>query len=236
MLEAPKSDPTLRLFRVFAGVLFLVGCLVQQRLQGRVLQRRRGLRIVQDLLESVVHTLRLPDLLYRAAVIPCVAGCGDLSAQDEVLQCREVWKALISFDVPENRVEKLHGLRGEVHHVSVPRAVEARREKQPRVIVEQHEPGFVNRRDGQVVVSGPIPRTPLERRDRASQGVPMARLDAEEQAELARRADAHARSGHSYLMCRHWFLPWIWKWPLRLWSSSDAVMSVFLSSPAGLVR
>jgi hypothetical protein len=47
----------------------------------------------------------------------------------------------------------------------------------------------------------------LQRLERFSQGIPMARSDPEEQAELARRADPDARPGRSSLSC-HPFLPW----------------------------
>jgi hypothetical protein len=49
----------------------------------------------------------------------------------------------------------------------------------------------------------------LQHPKRFPQGFPVARLDAEEQAELARRADADARPGRSGCSCCHPFLPWI---------------------------
>ena len=43
-------------------VLGSVGRLLQQRLEGRVLERFGGVGVVQHLLERLVHPLRLPDL------------------------------------------------------------------------------------------------------------------------------------------------------------------------------
>src|SRR3954466_5031561 len=118
----------------------LACCLVKQRLQGRLLQCGFGFRIVEHLLECLVHTLSLPDLLHRAAVISSVGSRRFLGAQDERLHRRKVWKAFVPFDVVEDRVEKLQRWprREEVVHVGIPWAVKARREQQPRVVVEEH--------------------------------------------------------------------------------------------------
>ena len=43
-------------------VLGSVGGLLQQRLEGRVLERFGGVGVVQHLLERLVHPMRLPDL------------------------------------------------------------------------------------------------------------------------------------------------------------------------------
>src|SRR5438046_320060 len=75
------------------------------------------------------------------------------------------------------------------------------------VVVEQHEPGLMDGRDRHVVVAGPVPRMVLQRPERFPQGIPVARPDPEEQAELARRADADARPGRSGCSCCHCFLP-----------------------------
>src|SRR5215211_7962397 len=64
----------------------------------------------------------------------------------------------------------------------------------------------MNGRDRYAVVAGPVPRMGLQRPERFPQGIPVAGLDTEEQAELARRADADARLGRS--CCRHCFLLW----------------------------
>ena len=95
-----------------------------------------------------------------------VGSGSNLSAQDEILHRREIGKAFVALDVPEDRVEELQRLGREVLHVGVPRAIEARREEQPGVMVEQHEPRFVNGRDRQVVVPRPVTRTVLQRPDR----------------------------------------------------------------------
>src|SRR5438034_163908 len=62
-------------------------------------------------------------------------------------------------------------------------------------------------RDRHVVVAGPVPRMVLQRPERFPQGIPVARPDPEEQAELARRTDADARPGRSGCSCCHCFLP-----------------------------
>src|SRR5216117_2794807 len=84
-----------------------VGGLVQQRLQGRLLQRRGGLWIVEDLLERLVHPQGLADLLDRAGVVPRVSGRARLRAQDERLHRRDVWQAFVAFGVLEDGVEQL---------------------------------------------------------------------------------------------------------------------------------
>src|SRR5215216_5925714 len=65
-----------------------VGGLVQQRLQGRLLQRRA-------------------DLLDRAGVVPRVRSRAHLRPQDERLHRCEVWQAFVAFDVLEDGVEQL---------------------------------------------------------------------------------------------------------------------------------
>src|SRR5215204_5861972 len=84
-----------------------VGGLIQQRLQGRVLQRRGGLRVVEHLLERLVDPQRLADLLDRAGVVPRVSSRAHLRAQDECLHRREVWQAFVAFDMLEDGVEQL---------------------------------------------------------------------------------------------------------------------------------
>src|SRR5215211_8304269 len=84
-----------------------VGGLVQQRLQGRLLQRRGGLWVVEHLLERLVHPQGLADLLDRAAVVPRVSSRGNLRAQDERLHRRGVWQAVVAFGVLEDGVEQL---------------------------------------------------------------------------------------------------------------------------------
>ena len=76
-------------------------------LQRRVLQRLRGLRIVEHLLERGVDPLRLPELLDGPAVVAGVGGGGLLRAQHERLDRREVREPVVALDVPEDRVEQL---------------------------------------------------------------------------------------------------------------------------------
>src|SRR5512133_4022520 len=78
-----------------------VGGLVQQRLQRRLLQRRGGLRVVEHLLERLVHPQGLADLLHRAAVVPRIGSRGNLRAQDQPLHRRGVWQAFVAFGVLE---------------------------------------------------------------------------------------------------------------------------------------
>jgi hypothetical protein len=105
----------------------------------------------------------------------------------------------------EDRVEQLQRRPrgGEVVHIGIPRTVEARDEREPGVIVEQHEPGLMDGPDRNLVVPGPIPRMVLQRPDRLPQGIPMARPDPEEQAELTRRAHADPRPRRSCSSCCH---------------------------------
>src|SRR4051794_3038364 len=82
----------------------LVGCLVEQRLQGRLLQCGFGFRIVEHLRKSFVPPLSLRVLFPRPAVISSVGSRRFLGAQDERLHRRKVWKAFVPFDVVEDRV------------------------------------------------------------------------------------------------------------------------------------
>src|SRR5215218_6952287 len=126
----------------------LVGGLVEQRLERRVLQRLGGRGVVEHLLEARVDALRLADLLDRAAVVAGVGARGLLRAENEGLHRGQVRQAVVALRVTEDRVEERERRPGgeEVLHVGVPRAVEARDERQPRVVVEQHEPRLVDRR------------------------------------------------------------------------------------------
>src|SRR5512132_1437188 len=84
-----------------------VGGLVQQRLEGRLLQRRGGLRVVEHLLERLVHPQGLADLLDRAGIVPRVSSRGSLRAQDQRLHRRDIWQAFVAFGVLEDGVEQL---------------------------------------------------------------------------------------------------------------------------------
>src|SRR4051795_9991485 len=77
------------------GSLDLVGGLGQQRPQSGVLERLRGVRGVQHLLEGRVDALGLADLLHRPAVVPRVGGGGLLRAEDERLQDRPVREPVV---------------------------------------------------------------------------------------------------------------------------------------------
>src|SRR3954468_12699572 len=105
--------------------------LIEQGRERRMLERVLGRRIIEDALERVVDALGLLDLLDGAAVVARVPARRLLGAEDEGLDGGEVGQALIALDVPEDRVEQLERLGGEVHHVGVPRSVEARGEQQP---------------------------------------------------------------------------------------------------------
>src|SRR5215213_4863144 len=111
--------------------------------------------------------------------------------------------------MPEDRVEQLQRLSREVHHVRVPWPVEARREQQPRVVIEEHEPGLMDRGDRQLVIAGSIPRAVLQHPQRLAQLLALAGLNAEEQAELARGPCADARPGDSRRSSGHLALLWI---------------------------
>src|SRR5215218_9773527 len=106
----------------------LVGGLVQQRPQSGVLQRLRGARVVQHLLEGPVDALSLPDLLHRAPVVPRVGGGRSLRAEHEGPQGPTIGKTLVALGVPEDHIEECKRRTGreEVLHVRVPRTVEAR--------------------------------------------------------------------------------------------------------------
>src|SRR3954452_14701139 len=187
------------------GSVDLVGGLGQQRSQRRVGERLRGIRGVQHLLKGRVDAPGLADLLHRAAVVARVGGSGLLSAEDEGLQDRPVREPVVALGVPEDHVEEPEGRAGgeEVLHVGVPRTVEAGNERQSGVVVEEHEPGLVDGLDGHVVVAGPVAGGVLQVPQRRPQGLALTGLDVEEQTELARRADRHARAGGARRRCRH---------------------------------
>src|SRR3954468_18045058 len=166
----------------------LVGGLVEQRLERRVLQRLGGIRVIEHLLEGRVDTLRLATLLDRAAVVAGIGGRGLLRAENEGLHRRQVRQAVVALRGTKDPIEELEGRpRGEeVLHVGVPRAVEARDERQPRVVVEQYEPRLVNRRDRHPVVPWPVAGGVLQVAEGGPQRLAVTGLDPEEQAELAR--------------------------------------------------
>ena len=66
-------------------------------------------RIVEHTLEGIVHALRLPNLLDRAAIVPGIRHRGLLGAQDECVQRRQIREALVALSVPERRVEERQG-------------------------------------------------------------------------------------------------------------------------------
>ena len=154
-----------------------------------------GLRVVQHLLERRVDALRLPDLLDRAAVVAGVRRRRRLGVEDERAQRGDVRQPVVPLHVAEDHVEERQRRpRGEeVVHVGLPRAVEARDERQLRVVVEQHEPGLVDRLDRHAVVAVAVAGGVLQRNERCPQRRRLPGLDPEEQAELAGRTDAPAR-------------------------------------------
>src|SRR6476646_623466 len=168
---------------------------VEQRSQCWMLQGVGGLGIVEDLLECVVHRDGLADLLHRAAVVAGVATGGLLGTEDEVLDRLQRREALIADDVLEDRVEELERLRGEVLHVRVPGAVEARGEEEPRVVVEGDEACLVDGGDRHLVVARSVAGRVLQVPKGLVESFTVSRLDVEEQAELAGGADADSRPG-----------------------------------------
>ena len=120
------------------------------------------------------------------------------------MEGRHIRQALVPFRVPERGVEQ--GERRarieEVVHVGVPGAVEAREEREPRVVVEHDEPRLVDRHDRDRVVAGPVARMILQLVECLPQGIRMARNDSEEQAELGRRPDRAPRRSRSR-RCSH---------------------------------
>ena len=152
-------------------------------------------RIVEHALKRLIHPQRLPDLLHRPGVVPLIRPCGLLGTEDERLQRREIRKPLIALGMAKDEVEQLERRprREEILHVRIPRTIEARDERQPRVTVEEHEPRLVDRRHRHPVVTGPVPRSLLQVAERSPQSLALTRLDPEEQAELARRANHRTR-------------------------------------------
>ena len=107
----------------------------------------------------------------------------------------KVGEAVVALHVTENGVEGGQGQsRGEeVLHVGIPRAVEAGHERKPGVFVEEHEPRLVDRLDGHSVVPGPVSGSLLQVVEGTTHGLTLARLNPEEQTELARRTDGQPR-------------------------------------------
>src|SRR5829696_10189878 len=164
-----------------------------------MLQRRLGLGVIEHLLERGVDPLGLPDLLHRASVVAGVGRRGHLGTEDERLHRREVRKPLIALDVPEDEVEQPERrARGEeVLHVGVPRPIEARHEREPGVVVEQHEPRLVDGGDRQSVVPRPVPGSVLEIVERSPQRLALTGLDVEGQAEVTGRTGREPWTGRT---------------------------------------
>src|SRR5918911_5236708 len=89
-----------------------VGGLVQQRLQGRVLQRLRGGGVVEHLLERLLEALALDDLGHGpAAQVVEVAGRGALHGLDDLLETADGLLD-VRLDVGVALVEALDPARG----------------------------------------------------------------------------------------------------------------------------
>src|SRR5687768_16342041 len=88
------------------GSVDLVCGFVEQRPQSGVLERLRGVRVVQDLLECLVDAPGLADLLHRAPVVPRVGGGRLLRAEDEGPQRCPIRKPLVALRVPEDDIEE----------------------------------------------------------------------------------------------------------------------------------
>src|SRR3712207_1166673 len=181
----------------------LVRCFLKQRFQGGMLQRLAGGGVVEHPLERLVHAQSLADLLHRARVVALVRTSRHLSAQNERLHRRQVRKPLISLDVLEDRVEQRQRRAGieEIVHIRVPRPVEARHKREPRVVVEENEPRLVNRRDRNAVVARPVPPRLLQIPKRSSKVFTLASLDTEKQAELTCGPDRKTRANLPRFSC-----------------------------------
>src|SRR3954451_4958881 len=179
--------------------------LVRGWLQGWGLQDLGGLRMVQHLLEGGGHPLGLPDLLDRARVVPRIRRCRLLGTKHERSYGGQIREAVVPLHVPEDHIEEGQGWPGgeEVLHVGIPRPVEAGHERQPGVVVQKHEPGLVDRPYRHPVVTRAVAVSVLEILQSGPQRRPRARLDLEEQAELAGRSDTPARLDYVDIRCDH---------------------------------
>src|SRR5215211_8257851 len=157
-------------------------------------------RLVSGLVEQ-----RLPDLLHRPAVVPLIGPRGLLGTKDERLQRCEIRKPLVALRMAKDEVEQLERRpRGEkVVHIRIPRTIEARDERQPRVTLEEDEPRLMNRGDRHPIVPGAVSRSLLQVAERSPQSLALTRLDTEKQAELARRANHCTRPNSCVLRSRH---------------------------------
>ena len=95
------------------------------------------------------------------------------------MQRRQIREALVALSVPERRVEERQGCPSveEIIHIGIPGAVEAREERQTRVVVEEHEPSLMDRDDRHVVIAGPVDGSELLQS--LPQSLAMAFFDAE---------------------------------------------------------
>src|SRR5215218_10545844 len=170
-----------------------------------MLQSLSSARIVEHALKRLVHAQRLPDLLHRPAVVPLIGPRGLLGTKDERLQRCEIRKPLVALRMAKDEVEQLERRpRGEkVVHIRIPRAIEARDERQPRVTLEEDEPRLMNRGDRHPIVPGAVSRSLLQVAERSPQSLALTRLDTEKQAELARRANHCTRPNSCVLRSRH---------------------------------
>ena len=62
--------------------------------------------MVEDLLERLVHSLRLSDLLDGAAIVAGIRGRTHLRAQDELPHRRQVRQAAVTLHMPEDHIEQ----------------------------------------------------------------------------------------------------------------------------------
>ena len=113
----------------------------------------------------------------------------------------------------------------EVVHVGIPRAVEARDERQLGVVVEHHEARFVDRLDRHPVVTRPVPRRVLQLQEGRPQRRPRPGLHPEEQTELARRADGPARLRYGVTRCGHSLPPRSLRVPVRMPDTNRSITS-----------
>ena len=192
---------------------------LEQRLQRRVLERLRGLGVVEHLLKRLLYTQRFPDFLYGPVVgiREDVRWCllldqpilDFLPGQGAVPALRESLKILDPVKAGFGGVAASEVCQGVVE-VLVKVIVEADRDEKPRVVVEQHIPGVVNA-DIRIRLPCPSRSTPKARRDPIDSRLAAPRLHLPDAAELGHRPARQALSWHSGLRCRlgshGYFLP-----------------------------
>src|SRR2546423_6055530 len=118
--------------------------LVEQRFQGRVRERLFSPRVVEHLLERFLHVQCFPDLLDRGLWIGGNEPNRLPRVGHEPVLDMGILEAGEALAMREDGIEDRRNIRGgKVVDVLGPRAIEAAAEHEPRVIVEEHPPGFM---------------------------------------------------------------------------------------------